>query len=119
MKAEAKHDWTRFLDLFLERNRDRPTRLGVFVESGEAFDDYWIEDGMPLNGITVEPRDERTDVELMFADAGGTGETRMTHVVKDARSMKFELDLTGDKDSLEFSDSEGKHTVIRFEIEAP
>lgn len=119
MKAEAKHDWTRFLDLFLERNRDRPTRLGVFVESGEAFDDYWIEDGMPLNGITVEANDRRTDVELMFADAGGTGETQMTHVVRDAGSMKIELGLTGEKDSLEICDSEGKHTVLRFENLAP
>lgn len=115
MKAETKHDWTRFLELFLERNRDRPTRLGVFVESGEAFDDYWIEDGMPLNGIAVDPVRDRTDVELLFGDADGSGETRMTHVVRDAGSMKIHLGLTRDKDSIEFADSEGKHTVLRFE----
>ncbi|MCO6510524.1 MAG: hypothetical protein J5I65_06995 [Aridibacter famidurans] len=70
---------------------------------------------MPLNGIAVEPKGESTDVELMFADAGGSGETRMTHVIKDARTMKVQLGLTSEKDSLEFGDSEGRHTVLRFE----
>lgn len=117
MEARADHDWTRFLELFVERSQGRPTRLGVFVESGDGFDDYWIEDGMPLNGIAVETVQGRTDVELLFGDADGAGETRLTHIVQDAGSMKLELGLARGSDSLEFSDSEGRHTVLRFENE--
>ena len=115
MQAKMQYEWSRFLDLFLARNQGRLTRLGVFVEEQRGTQDYWIEDGLPLTAVTVEPRESRTDIELLFGKRDMPGETQLTHVVSDARSLKFELGLTRESDCLELTDSEGKHTVLRFE----
>lgn len=115
METKAQHEWSRFLDLFLTRNENRPTRLGVFIEEDRGTQDYWIEDGLPLTAVTVETHSGRTDVEMMFGASSQPGETRMTHLVTGARSMKIGLGLSADDDLLEFADSEGRHTVLRFE----
>ncbi len=109
------HNWSGFLDLFLGRNERRPTRLGVFVDETRGTQDFWIEDGLPLTGITVETHGGRTDVGMVFGHPAKPQETQMTHLVTDARSMKVSLGLSNEDDSLEFADSEGRHTVLRFE----
>lgn len=115
MQAKTENEWSRFLDLFLTRNSGRATRLAVFVEEERGTQDFWIEDGLPLTAVTVEPRENKTNVELLFGSKDKPGETLMTHVVLDARSLKLELGLTNLGDCLELADSEGKHTVLRFE----
>lgn len=115
MQAKTQIEWTRFLDLFLARNSGRATRLGVFVEEQRGTQDFWIEDGLPLTAVTVEPRGDRTDVELLFGKKEMPAETQLTHIVNDARSLKLELGLTRESDCLELTDAEGQHSVLRFE----
>lgn len=115
MEARTKHEWSRFLELFLSRNENRPTRLGIFVEEDRGTQDFWVEDGLPLTAVTVEPKSGRTDVEMIFGSRSDPDERTMTHVISDARSMKMTLGVSIDADTLEFADAEGRNTVLRFE----
>ncbi|REJ75530.1 MAG: hypothetical protein DWQ47_08640 [Acidobacteria bacterium] len=119
MKGSAKENWTGFFDLFTERNKGRPTRLGVFVEEKGTFHDYWIEDGLPLKAITTETVRGRRDVEIIFGSESDLRETQLTHLVKDATSLDVRLGLDSIDDKLELRDSDGKVAVLRFEKYSP
>jgi hypothetical protein len=47
--ATGQHNWTYFLKFYNEQNKGRATRLGVF----ENENDYWLENGLPLVGISA------------------------------------------------------------------
>jgi hypothetical protein len=111
-EENRKTDFTDFLELFSRQNEARPTRLGVFVPENEAVEDYWIEDGMPLAGITAEPGRAR-NVEIMLGAPGD--ERHLTHAVAGVRSVKIELDCETRNDTLEITDDRGRVTVLRFE----
>ena len=115
MQAKTQNEWSRFLDLFLTRNAGRATRLAVFVEEDRGTQDFWIEDGLPLTAVTVESRERGTEVELLFGKRDAPGDTQMTHIVHDAKTLKLELGLTNKGDCLELADAEGNHAVLRFE----
>ena len=115
MLAKTKHGWTDILSRFSERNNNRPTRLGVFVDEMGTMQDYWIEDGLPLMGIAVDSRDGRTDVDLMLGEKKSSGDAHLTHSIRDAEKVTIVLGLDPSNDSLEIRSREGKSTVLRFE----
>ena len=105
--ATKQHDWTKFLEFYSERNKGRPTRLGVFEHQSDIFNDYWLEAGLPLTGIDVDTRDRTPTIEIMLGD--------FTHTIKGARNLKIQFSLEGDEDGIDISDAEGKTTILRFE----
>jgi hypothetical protein len=115
MKPQSIDEWSRFIDLFLERNSGRPTRLGVFVEEARGTQDFWVEDGLPLNSVTVEPGTSSADVEMMFGDKSDSDKKAFTHIIKGARSIRFGLGFGNTDDVLEITDLKGRTTVLRFE----
>ena len=115
IEKSAATDFATFLQLYGARHLAQPTRLGVFVPGREAFVDYWMEDGLPLAGIAVEPGAE-TNVEIMLGRPGD--ERHLTHTVKDVRAVKLELQSDATKTVLELVDGEGRVTVLRFEESA-
>ena len=115
MNTKQQHNWSAFLNFFSEQNRTRPTRLGVFENERNAVTDYWIEDGLPLAGIDVDAsgKDAPT-VEIMLGD-NAKDARHMTHVVKNARTVKIIMSASGEEDGLEIEDAEGRTTFLRFE----
>lgn len=108
MKATAaKLEWTDFLKLYSQKNDGRPTRLGTFENDNGTIIDYWIEDGLPLVGIDIDPGQDMPIVEIMV---GG-----LTHTVKDATKVSFHFTNNGTEDGIDIVDATGKTTILRFE----
>lgn len=115
MKTERQHAWTSLLRLFSNENRLRPTRIAVFEGTPDDMTDYWLEDGLPLNGLDIDPGDGTgPTIEIMLGSAK-SGSRELTHVVKDARLLKLTLSVTGEADGLEVVDAKGTTTIMRFE----
>lgn len=105
--AKTKHCWEAFLKFYSEQNKGRKTRLGVF-EEGDVVTDYWIEDGLELAGVDIDPNGELPTVEIQL---GG-----YSHSIADARSLNVHYTLTAEADGLDISDTHGKTTILRFEL---
>ena len=114
--AMKQNNWSRFLSLFGEQNRFRPTRIAVYEGAPDAMTDYWLEDGLPLMGIDLDTHGENgPTVEIMLGDSTRSDSRHLTHVVQGARFVKIVLSASGEADGLEIDDAEGKTTVLQFE----
>lgn len=108
MKATTKqHEWAKYLRFFSEQNTGRLTRLGVFERNGDVVTDYWLESGLPLEGIDIDTRGERRSVQITVGN--------YTHEVKEAVKLVFHFSYNGDEDGIDVSDDNGRTTVLRFE----
>jgi len=105
--VNTKHNWNAFLKFYSELNYERPTRLGMFEMQSDGFVDYWIEDGLPLQGIDIDTHGDVPAIEIMLKD--------FEHVVRDVRSLKAHFSIDGSEDGLDITDAEGNTTILRFE----
>jgi hypothetical protein len=105
--TKTQHKWTSFLKFYSEQYKGRKTRLGVFENTGDVVNDYWLEDGLPLLDVSVQLQDDTPVVELMFAS--------YSHPIPAARSLRAHYSLDGDEDGLDITGSHGRTTVLRFE----
>ena len=111
MKAATKkqNDWISLLNFYAGENKDRPTRLGVFEAGQNENQDYWLEDGLPLTGIDVDPGPDSMTIELML----GT----YTHVIKNVVALKINLSVAGVEDGIDIIDANRGTTILRFEAD--
>ena len=105
--AKKQHAWTDFLKFYAEQNDGRLTRLGVFENEGGVVNDYWIEDGLPLTGISIEAHGHLPTVEIMLGN--------YTHTVKNARNLKINFGLEETESGFDITDAQGRTTILRFE----
>lgn len=105
--AKKEHEWAKFLMFFSEQNSGRPTRLGVFERSGDVVNDYWLENGLPLVGVDIDPKKELPSIQITVGD--------LTHEVSDAVRLQFHFSLAGDEDGIDISCATGQTTILRFE----
>jgi hypothetical protein len=115
MRQEVKRDdWEVFLREFGERNRRRPTRLEVIGQTRDESD-YWLENGLPLSGVTLETECEGSPrVEIML-DTGTAKDSRhMTHTVCGVRRVARYLRADGFCERLEIEDGDGALTLLRL-----
>lgn len=111
-----KKNWAKLLKYFSDQNKGRLTRLGVFEPGRGVYNDYWIEDGLPLVGIDADTHDEEeAAVEIMLGNEIKPGAPNYTHTVRGPRHVKLHFSPDGSKNALEIEDAEGKTTVLRFE----
>jgi hypothetical protein len=108
MTAAAKeHEWTKYLKFFGEQNAGRLTRLGVFERNGDVVNDYWLESGLPLVSLDIDPSSERPSIQVTVGE--------FTHEVNDAVKLDFHFGFAGDEDGIDISGTDGRTTVLRFE----
>lgn len=105
--TKTKHNWATFLQFYSDQHKGRKTRLGVFENTGDVVQDYWIEDGMPLLGIEVDLKDELPVIEIILDS--------YSHSINDARSLKVHYSLEGDEDGVDITGNDGKIAILRFE----
>ena len=105
--ATRKHEWSDFLRFYTQQHKGRRTRLGLFEHQPDGFTDYWLENGLPLEGVDIDTHDEKATVEIMLDG--------FEHPVRDVRSLKAHFSFNGDEDGLDITDSEGNTTILRFE----
>jgi len=99
--------WTEFLNFYTNQNASRRTRLGVFELNKDVVNDYWIEDGLPLAGLSMDTADGATTVHVTIGE--------MTHEVKDAIKLTAHFTSSGYEDGLDIFDRDNRVTILRFE----
>ncbi len=99
--------WTEQLRLFNLENRGRPTRLGVFEPTNGVLNDYWLEDGLPFEGVVIDKKGKVTKVEILLAG--------YEHVIDDARRFEIHFTLNGGEDGVNVVNAGGATTILRFE----
>lgn len=102
-------EWAKYLEFFTEQNTGRPTRLGVFEQSGDSMIDYWLESGLPFTAVDIDSTSDGVSTSILLL----VGE--MEHVIKQPHEIKFILSRAGDEDGIDITDSRGRTTVLRFE----
>lgn len=105
METGRQTQWQDFLRYFGEANKGRPTRLGIF----ENGNDYWLEDGLLLTGVDLDPGKTNASVQIML--------DRFTHNVRSVRHLTFHLSNDGNADGFDVTDAEGRVAMLRFEKE--
>jgi hypothetical protein len=116
-KTEKQHNWTEFIKLFSRQNKSRPTRIGVFEGEPGNMTDYWLADGLPLEGIDIDTHGDTLTIEIMLGNAEKAGARAFTHIIEKARFAKIVLSASGESDGLEIENDEGAITILRFENE--
>jgi hypothetical protein len=107
-------EWPTYLREFDRRNRNRPTRLEV-IGKPWAETDYWLEDGLPLVGLSLETTGaDGPRVALMLDGAAAAGSGHMTHTVSRVRRVTRSLTEDGRDEGLEIEGANGLTTVLHF-----
>jgi len=115
-KTETQHNWSVYLENFSRQNKARPTRLGVFEGEPGALTDYWLEDGLPLEGVDIDTRGGTAPtIEIMLGTDPKSGARAFTHTITKTRLIKIILSAGGESDGLEIENESGAVTVLRFE----
>jgi len=107
MTKNTGSNWRTFLDAYSAMNAGRRTRLGIFEMNKDVVNDYWIEDGLPLVGLSVEADGAMHSVQIMIGE--------MTHSVRDAVKLTVHFTNTGYEDGLDILDRDHRMTILRFE----
>lgn len=115
-KTETQHNWSAFLEIFSRQNQNRPTRIGVFEGEPGAMTDYWVEDGLPLEGIDVDTSGSGApSVEIMLGNMENPDSRGLTHTIARTRFIRIVLSAGGESDGLDIENEEGETTILRFE----
>ena len=105
--VKTRHSWEVFLKFYSEQNKGSKTRRGVFEREGDVTNDYWIEDGLALVGIDLDPNGELPTVEILLEG--------YSHSISGVRSLDVHYSQAAGDDGLDITDLLGKTTLFRFE----
>ena len=105
--TQKQHNWNSRISAFNSENAGRPTRLGVFETDNGSVNDYWLENGLPLRGVTFEEHSGRISAEVLLDG--------FTHVVENTDRIELIYGTDGVNDGLNVIDSEGRTSILRFE----
>lgn len=107
-KAGTENNWDRYLAFFAKEWSGRPTRLGVFEPNQNAADDYWLECGVPFDSWTMDTKAGHRTLHLQLG--------RLRHEIREPRQITFHLTIDGQEDGIDVLDSQGRKTILRFEV---
>ncbi len=105
--ASTQHEWTKYTKFYTENNKGRLTRLGVFEKQGETVNDYWLESGLPFNGLDIDTHKDLPSVQISVGV--------LCHEVDQVVDIAFHLSASGDDDGVDIKSTNGTSTVLRFE----
>ena len=105
--AQKQRNWNARVAAFNLENGGRPTRIGVFEPSNGSVNDYWLENGFPLRGVTFEEHNGRLSAEISLEG--------FTHFVENTDRVELIYGSSGLDDGMNMIDSEGRTSSLRFE----
>lgn len=105
--AKTQHCWESFLKFYSEQNKGRKTRLGVFAREGGVVTDYWIEDGLELVGVDIDPDGELPTIEILLDG--------YSHSIVNVHRLNVHFSNSSDEDGLDIAVGNGETTILRFE----
>ena len=102
-----KENWVDFFDTLSKRRYEWKTKIEVLAGK---MGDQVLTEGLPLNGITVETKDERTTIDI---SVGQNTESHQTHNIKNPTRIAF-LAGTDYRDVIDIEEEDGTKTLITF-----
>ena len=103
-----KENWADFFDTLSKRRYEWKTKIEVLA--GEMGDQVLTE-GLPLNGITVETKGDRTAIDV---SVGENTESHQTHNIKNPTRIAFLAASEGHSDVIDIEEEDGTKTLITF-----
>ena len=107
--TKTRHNWETFLKFYSEENKGRKTRLGAFEADDKVFNDYWLENGLPLVGVDIDLHGGLPAIEIILEG--------FSHIVADAVALTIHYSLDGIEDGLDIRANDSNTTVLRFAVE--
>lgn len=104
----VKEDWAMFFESLSKRRYEWITKIEVL--KGEIGDQV-LTDGMPLNGITVETRGDRTTIDISVGD---DTEAHQTHNVNNPVQVVFLAAEDYHGEVIDIEEEDGTKTLITF-----
>jgi hypothetical protein len=101
-----KEDWAMFFDSLSKRRYEWITRIEVI--NGEIGDQV-LSDGMPMNGVTVERRGDRTNIDISVGM-----EDHQTHNILNPTRVSFLAADDAHGDIVDIEEEDGTKTLITF-----
>lgn len=101
-------DWANFFDQLSKRRYEWKTKIEIL---NTALGDQTLTDGLPLNGITVEARGERTTIDI---SVGENTDLHQTHNIADPARVAFLAAADNHGDVVDIEEADGTKTLIYF-----
>jgi Family of unknown function (DUF5335) len=109
MNFEIKREeWAKFLDALGKRRFEWKTKIEVL---NSEIGDQILTDGLPLNGITVETKDDRTSIDI---SVGENTASHQTHNIINPMRVAFLAAADNHGDVVDIEEDDGTKTLITF-----
>lgn len=103
-----KEEWPNFLDALGKRRFEWKTRIEVL---NSEIGDQVLTDGLPLNGITVETKGDRTSIDI---SVGENTASHQTHSIINPTRVAFLKAADNHGDVVDIEEDDGTKTLIAF-----
>ena len=103
-----KENWGDFFDTLTKRRFEWKTRVEVI---GSEMGDQVLTEGLPLNGITLEPKGELTMIDI---SVGEKPASHQTHSVRNPTRIAFLPAADKHADVIDIEEEDGTKTLITF-----
>lgn len=109
MNFEIKREeWAKFLDALGKRRFEWKTKIEVL---NSEIGDQVLTDGLPLNGITVETKGDRTSIDI---SVGENTASHQTHNIINPKRIAFLGATDNNGDVVDIEEDDGTKTLITF-----
>lgn len=103
-----KENWMNFFDSLSRRRYEWKTSIEIL---NPEMGDQTLTEGLPLNGVTVETKGERTSIEVSVGQGAGA---HQTHTIIDPSRVAFLAAADGHGDVIDIEETDGTKTLITF-----
>ena len=109
MNFEIKREnWADFFESLSKRRYEWKTRIEVL---NPEMGDQTLTEGLPLNGVTVETRGDRTSIDI---SVGENTEAHQTHNIKNPTRVAFLAAADNHGDVIDIEEEDSTKTLITF-----
>lgn len=103
-----KENWADFFESLSKRRFEWKTRIEVMRSE---MGDQTLTEGLPLNGVTVETRGDRTFIDISI---GENADAHLTHNILNPSRVAFLAAAVGHGDVIDIEEEDGTKTLITF-----
>jgi hypothetical protein len=103
-----KENWADFFDTLSKRRYEWKTSIEVLASE---MGDQILTEGLPLNGITVETKGDRTTINI---SVGESTESHQTHSINNPTRIAFLTAEDSHRDVIDIEEHDGTKTLITF-----
>lgn len=103
-----KENWEDFFETLSKRRYEWKTKIEVLASE---MGDQVLTEGLPLNGVTVETRGDRTTIDI---SVGENTDSHQTHNILNPTRIAFLAAKDGYRDVIDIEEADGTKTLITF-----